>query len=196
MRNPEATKEAILKASAQLFNIQGYKATSISDITKELGMTKGAIYRHFENKSVLEREALIYMTHKMMYNLGAAIRNSNSVSDKMNAIFDYFAAYAIKTPEKGGCPLLNAAIESDDANEELNKVVNGIIQSIHHSIAQVLRNGIKHNQLKSDIDPEGFSSIIFSSLEGAIMLVKVTGSANHMHSVINHLRKQFNNYLK
>ena len=50
MRNPEATKELIISKSADLFNTQGYKATSLSDITKATGYTKGAIYRHFENK--------------------------------------------------------------------------------------------------------------------------------------------------
>jgi len=195
VRNSEATKEAILKTSAELFNIQGYKATSISDITKSLGMTKGAIYRHFENKSILEREALIYMTNRMMYKLSSSIRNSNTASEKMYAVFDYFSAYAIKTPELGGCPILNAAIEADDTNEELNQVVDQIITNIHTSIARVLQNGIKHGQLKKDIDVEHFASLVFSSLEGAIMLVKVTRSPKHMNAVVQHLRQQFDQYL-
>ena len=56
MRNPELTKEEILKKSGLLFNTQGYKATSISHITTATGFTKGAIYKHFKNKEELEKE--------------------------------------------------------------------------------------------------------------------------------------------
>ena len=56
MRNPEQTREKILKKSGLLFNTQGYKATSISDITSATGFTKGAIYRHFKSKEELEKE--------------------------------------------------------------------------------------------------------------------------------------------
>ena len=42
MRDPQGTRETILKKSGVLFNTQGYKATSISDITEATGFTKGA----------------------------------------------------------------------------------------------------------------------------------------------------------
>ena len=54
MRNSEITKNKVLKESIKLFNTKGYKTTSLSDITLATGFTKGAIYRHFENKEDLE----------------------------------------------------------------------------------------------------------------------------------------------
>ena len=57
MRDADLTIEKILEKSGILFNTQGYKATSISDITDLTGLTKGAIYRHFENKQDLEKKA-------------------------------------------------------------------------------------------------------------------------------------------
>jgi len=44
------TKEKILWTSLQLFARDGYEAVSVSQIAGELGMTKGALYRHFKNK--------------------------------------------------------------------------------------------------------------------------------------------------
>ena len=46
----KATKEDILLTSLHLFASDGYEAVSVSQIAGELGMTKGALYRHFENK--------------------------------------------------------------------------------------------------------------------------------------------------
>lgn len=46
----ENTKEKILTVALQLFARDGYEAVSVSRIAGELGMTKGALYRHYQNK--------------------------------------------------------------------------------------------------------------------------------------------------
>ena len=54
------TKENILQTALRLFARDGYEAVSVSDIAGELGMTKGALYRHYRSKrdifdSIVER---------------------------------------------------------------------------------------------------------------------------------------------
>ena len=44
------TKERILNAALALFARDGYEAVSVSDIAQALGMTKGALYKHYKNK--------------------------------------------------------------------------------------------------------------------------------------------------
>ena len=43
------TKEAILTTALQLFASDGYEAVSVSQIAGALGMTKGALYKHYKN---------------------------------------------------------------------------------------------------------------------------------------------------
>ena len=54
------TKEKILLTALHLFARDGYEAVSVRPIAEELGMTKGALYRHYKNKrdifdSIVER---------------------------------------------------------------------------------------------------------------------------------------------
>lgn len=44
------TKESILLTALKLFARDGYEAVSVSKIAGELGMTKGALYKHYKNK--------------------------------------------------------------------------------------------------------------------------------------------------
>lgn len=44
------TKEEILTVAVHLFARDGYEAVSVSRIAGELGMTKGVLYRHYQNK--------------------------------------------------------------------------------------------------------------------------------------------------
>ena len=43
-------KERILLAALSLFSVDGYEAASVSDIASRLGITKGALYKHYKNK--------------------------------------------------------------------------------------------------------------------------------------------------
>ena len=47
------TKQAILEAALELFSVQGFKATSISQITNAVGIRKASLYSHFENKQAI-----------------------------------------------------------------------------------------------------------------------------------------------
>ena len=50
------TKERIIETSLELFYQSGYMGTSMSDIAEKIGITKGALYKHFSGKQeILER---------------------------------------------------------------------------------------------------------------------------------------------
>jgi len=44
------TKQQILNAALELFSVQGYEATSISQLAESVGIRKASLYSHFENK--------------------------------------------------------------------------------------------------------------------------------------------------
>ena len=47
------TKQEILEASLDLFSVQGFEATSISQIVNAVGIRKASLYSHFENKQAI-----------------------------------------------------------------------------------------------------------------------------------------------
>lgn len=46
----EETRQEILDAAIKTFSERGVSATSLADIAKSAGVTRGAIYWHFKNK--------------------------------------------------------------------------------------------------------------------------------------------------
>ena len=66
------TKERILMTARRLFARDGYEAVSVSAIAGELGMTKGALYKHYRNKrdifdSIVERMVQIDAERSRQY---------------------------------------------------------------------------------------------------------------------------------
>ena len=49
----EATKRDLIQVARRLFAARGYSATSLDEVVAEAGVTKGALYHHFENKKEL-----------------------------------------------------------------------------------------------------------------------------------------------
>ena len=190
MRNAEQTKEKILSKSGILFNTQGYKATSLSKITAATGLTKGAIYRHFNCKDQLENEALAYLSGIMFEKLGGLIKSKQSAGEKLRALFGFFETYTSKPLIKGGCPLLNAAIEADDTNPLLRNEALKILGILRTSVESILNKGIKYKQIKSGTDTSYYASVFIASLEGAIMMSKLKKDNIDMKYIIKHLDSQ------
>jgi AcrR family transcriptional regulator len=55
---PGYDRAQILGVAVGLFNEQGYGATSVADLAARLGLTKSALYHHFDSKEQLLAEAL------------------------------------------------------------------------------------------------------------------------------------------
>jgi TetR/AcrR family transcriptional regulator, transcriptional repressor for nem operon len=65
MEKSERTKHYIIEKAAAIFNMYGYAGTSISQLTKEIGMTKGAIYGNFKDKDEIALASFDYNFSKI-----------------------------------------------------------------------------------------------------------------------------------
>jgi len=187
MRNADETIGIILRQAGGLFNSFGYKATSIGHITAASGFTKGAIYRHFKSKEKLEEEVLGYLTGVMFENLTKRIKGQKNAGDKLRAIIGFFESYISKPPIKGGCPLLNVAVEADDGNPHLRKRAHSVLEILKSSVSHILTKGVEYGQIKKSIDKNYFATVMIASLEGGIMMSKLSRTDKDIRMVIKHL---------
>jgi AcrR family transcriptional regulator len=68
VRQRGVTPERILDVALELFNEQGYEKTSLREIAERLGVTKAALYYHFERK-----EDILLELHLRLHQLGREI---------------------------------------------------------------------------------------------------------------------------
>ena len=71
-KNPERRQE-LMTAAQQLFYTKGYENTSINDIIKAVGVSKGAFYHHFESKTAVLEAIVSQMVDHAVANLQAII---------------------------------------------------------------------------------------------------------------------------
>jgi AcrR family transcriptional regulator len=61
-----------VESARRLFAARGFAATSLEDILQAVGMTRGALYHHFEGKAALFREVYEAQEHLLMQKVAAA----------------------------------------------------------------------------------------------------------------------------
>ena len=188
VRSSEITKAKVLKEATNLFNTKGYKSTSLSDITDATGLTKGAIYRHFENKESLEIEAFQKMMQEIFIALNEKIKAENNTRDKLFCVLNLFQSYITNPLIIGGCPLLNVAVEVDDTNLELKQKAQHALSVFRDSVERIIINGKTHKQVGSLVNEKLVATIMISTLEGGVMMSKLENSNSDIEIVVNHLK--------
>ncbi|GAB1779483.1 MULTISPECIES: TetR/AcrR family transcriptional regulator [Priestia] len=188
MRKGERTKQLIIEKASGLLNTKGYLATSITDIMEKAGMEKGGIYNHFKSKQELSLDAFSFSIETMSTTYQEAIRSKNASIEKLNAILEVFLLLAEGKLIPGGCPILNAAIESDDAHPALRDATRKAMNDLYDMILRIIRNGIKNGEVNSTIDSETFTTIFISTIEGSLMLTKLYNDTIYINRAIGFLK--------
>lgn len=135
---------------------------------------------------------LTYLSGVMFAEMRTLIKGKTSAQDKLRATFKYFENYVINPKITGGCPLMNAAIESDDSLPLLRQRSIEILNLLQNSIENIIDKGKKYGQIKPETDTILYSSLIIASLEGAIMMSKLKGNQDDIKRVNTYLEKVLN----
>lgn len=88
-KHPEETVRKILDVSTRLFLEKGYEKTSMQDIVKALGMSKGAVYHHFKSKEELFTQVVENFYSKSDWFAEIAADSSKNGLEKLRAVFRY-----------------------------------------------------------------------------------------------------------
>ena len=184
------TRQYILERAAPLFNQKGFDGTSLADLEKVTGLTKGALYGNFHDKETLAGEAFLYSTAEVRVRMKELLKPIASYRGKLLAILDFFASYVLNPPITGGCPLLNAAVEADDHRLSMRPLVAREIMQVINAIATLLRKGISAGEFRRDIDVRALAYTFFCTIEGAIMFSRVEGSPQPMNIVVKHCKNK------
>ncbi|MBD6618056.1 TetR/AcrR family transcriptional regulator [Komarekiella sp. 'clone 1'] len=195
MSKGEETKTKILQQAAELFNQQGYAGSSMSDIMRVTGLQKGGIYNHFQSKDELALQAFDFAIACVSRHYRSVLRSKRHAVERLQAIISVFSGFVDNPPVPGGCPLLNTAVESDDAYPALRDRTQQVMNSWLNLIRRIIETGIEKGEIRPEVNADEIATIITATLEGAIMMSKLYGNSIHMQRAVNHLNQYIESHL-
>lgn len=173
----QRTRERIVATAAPLFNQRGYAGARMSDLMAATGLQKGGLYRHFESKDDL---ALAAFDHALALH-GERIRSSVQAAQgavaRVAAVAKALASIVEDPVLPGGCPILNTAVECDDAHGPTydrlrNRARAGMRQLIRYT-RDIVAGGIAAGELRRDVDATDEATMLVAAMEGALVLSRL-----------------------
>ena len=183
------TAEIILNKVAPIFNRQGYVGTSLTDITKATGLTKGAIYCNFSNKEDLALQSFqlnINLAITPLFKLVAAQQGS---INKLHTITAYQRSYYDLVKDRGGCPMLRAGVDTKFINPLLFKAAQSLSQKFTVGLTNIISNGILNNEIQQDTDATKYAKIILSLIEGSSLLAFTHNDPTYINDAMDFIDK-------
>lgn len=187
MRKGEQTKEAILERAVELFNVRGFSGASLSELMQATGLQKGGIYNHFASKEDLALQAFDYAVSLVSQRLMDSLKNRRTPMERLLGIISFFEGYFGSPPFKGGCIVLNTAIDSDDTFPILRERARHAMNLWRDLIRRTVTRGITQGKILPTADPDAVATLIIGTLEGAFMMTRLYDDQSHVQRAVEHL---------
>lgn len=170
---PGYDQETVLRRAVDLFNRQGYDATSMGDLARELGLSKSAIYHHVPSKGSLLAAALDEALDSLSAAIDAAahdvgasayLRLRTAVRRSVEILVTHLPAVTLLLRVQGNSEVEVAALERRRALDE--------------RLADLVAAAADEGALRTDIPPELTSRLLFGMVNSLIEWYRPGGAVD------------------
>ncbi len=190
------TRDSLLRAALRVFSRQGYGATTLDDVAREAGVTRGAIYWHFGGPGGAKVELFDALLEAYSAKGDALVQSAVAEGGSFREVVRRILVRTLQAVESD--PELRAVMEltlfkveqtPDLAAGQSARVERG--RALVGWISEAMRQGIAAGELRSDLDPADLARAFLSLQQGAIHLwlsdpasFSLAGSAEALSEVL------------
>ena len=183
------TRSRIIDAAAALIAERGFKRTSIDEVIEHARLSgKSHFYHYFRSKDELGLEVLSRQFERFA-DRGLAILREPMIEpmERLNLFIDSLVALQTERGFRIGSPFGNLASEMADMHEGFRERLTLVFERWASQIQALLWEAKPY--LIDDIDTVRLSRFIIATLEGALMMSKVSRDAEMLRGIASDLKR-------
>ncbi|MBR9997331.1 MAG: TetR/AcrR family transcriptional regulator [Cyclobacteriaceae bacterium] len=154
-------QKEIAEASLALIAEKGIQGFTIKNLSRKIGVTEPAIYRHYENKFGILYTILDFFQKEFQDSL---IKTLNSDAHAITKIKDIYSSRFNKFAENPSWVSVIFSEEIFKNEEKLSKKISSIIFQQEEVLIRIIKEGQAKNQIRDDADAIYLSTIILGSM--------------------------------
>lgn len=159
-RQPTEIRRAQIKeAVQQIIFEKGFKGLSINNLAKELNLSEGAIYRHFESKEQIILDIVKDVREEMIFRLEEIANSSLPAGKRLEDFMCYHLQYLI---ENKGITILLFTEATYQQNSKLKNNLREIFQAIKDAFKKIVKDGVASGEWKSSVAVESMAILYMS----------------------------------
>ena len=189
-------RNAILDAAARLINERGFSHTSVDDLIQATGLSgKSHFYHYFPSKEALGM-AVIDRQFERFTERGLAILGEPMIDpvDRLTLFIDTLVALQRDREGGSGSPFGNLAGELADAHEGFRQRLDEVFERWTGQLDALLRE--VGGQLREGVDTVRLARFIIASLEGGMLMTRVTRDVAAMEGIGEDLKRFIATHLR
>jgi len=180
-RDPERTRVRLLQAASEEIHRSGYRGADLDAILAAAGVTKGALYHHFDNKEALGHAVVDEVIGNSVDRKW--VQPLRNAKDPIDALVRIVLSESLKKEDvRRGCPLLNLSQEMSGLDEGFRRRTAKLFKDWHDAITEALSEGQKRMVVRNDIDADETATFLIAAYEGYVVLAKNLQDARMMQS--------------
>jgi AcrR family transcriptional regulator len=171
LRGSERTRERLLQAASREIYRSGFQSASVDTILAVAGVTKGALYYHFDSKEALGHAVVDEIIAPDVR--GKWVHPLQRVKDPIDALIGAVQRIPVRPADvRGGCQLNNLAQEMSPLDAGFRRRLAMIFDAWREAVASVLREGQAHGSVRRDVEPADAAALLIAMVEGYGSLAK------------------------
>jgi len=176
----------------ELFYKNGYYNTSVDEILKELALSKGAFYYHFESKEDFFVQIVQNLLVRKVYSsLIEPIEGHENPLEQIVRCFDDALETAVQNEMDYGFLLSNFIGEFNGRNANIMKHLNEIVRIWEVTLVSAIQKGKFNGHIDRHVDSEGVAIYLMSSYLGIRTLMVETTPSARKYRFMAQLRQYF-----
>lgn len=185
-------RERILDAAEHLVIENGFAATSVDQVLKTAGTSKGAFFHHFDSKLALARALTERYVAGDIAQLYAALDATASVADPAERVVAFVRWFEDRADEvmsaQSNCLYVAVLTEQQLVAQGNADLITEAIEVWRKEIAALLSAAADAGDLDLG-DVDALADHVFVTFEGAFLLCRSTGTPTHMRAQLGVLRR-------
>jgi AcrR family transcriptional regulator len=149
----------------------GSEHVTVQNLAQEIGVSGGAIYRHFRSK----REILLFLVDEIQENLIGDIERTYPIKNPLELLEKISRNLLSSIEQRKGASFLLIAEIISLGDKRLNGKISGVLKSFLGEIKHLLLEGIKAGEIRKDIDVDMAATTFFGMLQGLATIWSLNG---------------------
>jgi TetR/AcrR family transcriptional regulator, transcriptional repressor for nem operon len=167
------TRSKILEKNYRSIHLNGFQGTRTDKVISELGITKGAFYHYFPDKSALGYAVIDELVAPEYISLWKMLDTyTGNPMDGITQQLEVLIKQADNDSIKMGCPLNNLIQEMASLDEGFRKRLMYIVETMQEHISNALERGKATNQVSQTVDSRATAYYILATMEGSYGIAK------------------------
>lgn len=166
----EERQEEIVRAAVELAGEQGVDSVTTQDMAKAVGITQGAIFRHFPSKDMIWLAVVHWVRGRLMGVLDVAAEQGSDPVDALEKMFFAHLAFVERVP---AIPKLVFTSQLLKKNPKIRDLVRSILVDYEAKVTGLIAQAKAQDLVRPDLDEQGAAVMFTGMIQGLVIRVPV-----------------------